>query len=374
MNEKMIEFESRLSGIISQETINRLAELVPDKVNPSSVVPIIAGIVKRLPAGMSADEIVAAVQKQMEEKSRSSKAQHADKPGSARALMRKYFDSMLLEMRLMGAEEPVLETEIFGHKFASPIMTGALSHMSPFIKGEYGLAEFLAQGAMAAGCLHWVGMTECDHYEQIAGTGAKIVRVIKPYADEKKIFKQIEQSERLGAVAIAMDIDHVLTTYGENDIAMGEDLCRKTLDQMKEYVNATKLPFIVKGVLSAHDALRCAEIGAKGIMVSNHGGRLPFVLPPLMVLPDIKKAVGSDLKIFVDGEIRSGIDAYKAMALGADAVGVGVHLVSFAKKDGAKAVEQRLREMTKELKGAMAFTDVKDCSDFDPSVIHFRNF
>ena len=69
---------------------------------------------------------------------------------------------------------------------------------------------------------------------------------------------------------------------------------------------------MVKGVLSEEEAVKCADLGAKAIIVSHHHGRLPYAVPPLMVLPSIKKALeGRDVKIFVDCGIASGADVWK---------------------------------------------------------------
>jgi isopentenyl diphosphate isomerase/L-lactate dehydrogenase-like FMN-dependent dehydrogenase len=92
-------------------------------------------------------------------------------------------------------------------------------------------------------------------------------------------------------------------------------------------------------------------------------------VPPLFVLPDIVKAVGHKMDIFVDCGILSGSDAYKAMALGAKAVSVGIHLIPFVKQ-GAEAVANRINDMTAEMKGIMAHTGVKDVKSFDAGVVY----
>ncbi len=374
MSEKIIMFEELLGPDFPKDTIQKLADMVPDNIPPAGVVPMIAGAVKRLPAGLSGDEIVKMVSEQMSSKAKESKKQAASQPGSTRTITRNYYDSLLIEMRLMGAVEPSTEITLFGERFASPVMTGAMSHMSRYVKGEDGPMEHLARGAKEAGCLHWVGMVENEPFEQIMATGAKVVRVVKPYADEAKIFDHIKKAEELGCVAIAMDIDHAITATGENDIAMGTDISQKTLAQMRSYVEATHLPFIIKGVLSVHDALAAKEIGAAGVLVSHHGGRLTYLVPPAKVLPDIRKAVGPDMLVFADCSVQSGMDVYKAMALGANAVGVGSHLAGIARSQGAEGVAERMKEMTAELKGAMYFTGVADCQSFDPTVIHHKDF
>ena len=92
-----------------------------------------------------------------------------------------------------------------------------------------------------------------------------------------------------------------------------------------------------------------------------------------MILPDILDVVGKEIPVFVDCGIENGMDAYKCMALGATAVGVGRHLMPFL-KDGADATANRMKAMTQELAGVMARTGVCDLAHFDASVIHKRSF
>ena len=106
---------------------------------------------------------------------------------------------------------------------------------------------------------------------------------------------------------------------------------------------------------------------------SHHHGIMPYSVPPLMVLPEIVKAVNGQIPVFVDCGIVSGVDAFKALALGATAVGVGRELMG-PLKDGGLAVAKRIQEMTGELKSIMARTGARSLRDIDPSVIHFRNF
>ena len=171
-----------------------------------------------------------------------------------------------------------------------------------------------------------------------------------------------------------MDIDHTFTEKGTIDVTLGESMAVKFLEQMERYCNSTRLPFIVKGILSKRDALLCKDIGAAGLVISHHGGRLAYAAPPAMMLPEIREAVGADMKIFVDCGIASGMDAYKAMALGADAVSVGNHLIEYLRKGQTEACADRMAAMTEELRGAMAYTGVMDCRISDPTVIHGRDF
>lgn len=291
-------------------------------------------------------------------------------PASSKEVTRAYFDSLLLEERLMDGVVPDTGFELYGKRFATPIMTAALSHIGTFNPDmPNGMVEY-AKGAEIADAVHWIGMGSDEEFEAVVATGAQTIRIIKPYADEEKIYKQIDCAKKHGALAVGMDIDHMFDLKGNPDICVGEEMAVKSSKDLRRYIEYAQIPFVVKGVLSVHDAYKCAEIGVQGIVVSHHGGRLNYAVPPLYVLPDIVKAVGGKMPIFVDCGICSGMDAYKALALGATAVSVGLHLIPYIRQGGAEAVADRILEMTAEMKGVMAYTGVASTKDFDASVIH----
>lgn len=290
-----------------------------------------------------------------------------------RDITRAYFDSLLLEERLVDAVQPDLSVTIFGKKFATPITTTALSHLKKFNPGFESPMEAYAGGAALANTMHWLGMCESEQFRSVMACGAKTARFVKPYADKEKVFFQLKEAEEAGAFAVGMDIDHTFNGRGEPDLVEGEKMGIFTEADWREFVGATKLPFIMKGVLSVHDAVRCAEMGMQGIVVSHHGGHMASAVPPLMILPEIRKALGKDFVILVDCGVTSGLDAYKALALGATAVGVGGHLIPFT-ANGAAAVAAEINNMSAQLRGFMAWTGVKDTGSFDPTVIHHRVF
>ncbi len=89
-------------------------------------------------------------------------------------------------------------------------------------------------------------------------------------------------------------------------------------------VESTRLPFIIKGIMTVDDALMAVESGASAIIVSNHGGRvLDYTPGTCEVLPDIAKSVKGKITILVDGGVRTGVDVVKMLGLGADAVLMG---------------------------------------------------
>ena len=153
--------------------------------------------------------------------------------------------------------------------------------------------------------------------------------------------------------------------------SLAVSLKRQTKEDIRSYVEAADLPFIVKGVLSVSDALKCAEAGAKGIVISHHRGRMPFAIPPLMVLPEIKKALGDDcgMELFVDCGISSGADAYKALAMGAKAVSVGRAIMPGLASEGTEGVKKYVTAMNQELATIMGYTGVSTVNDFAPDTL-----
>lgn len=290
--------------------------------------------------------------------------------GDSNQITREYFDSILLEARYWDSDLPSTKMELYGETFDTPIMTAALSHLHKICPDA--MAEF-GRGAKDAGAVHWVGMGEDEELEDILATGAKTVKIIKPHLDDGTVFHKIEHAVSHGAFAVGMDIDHCFGGNGDYDNVCGLPMHSKTAAQLKDYVQAAGVPFIVKGVLSPKDAEKCVEAGVKGLLVSHHHGIMRYAVPPLMILPDIIKAVGKTVPIFVDCGIESGMDVFKALALGADAVCVGRNLMD-PLKEGKTGVTNRINEMTRELMSVMARTGAKSLAEIDSSVLHFRRF
>lgn len=296
-------------------------------------------------------------------------------------LTRDYFDSLLLETRYLDSDLPSTEVVIFGHRFATPIMTAALSHLGSKGKQSASFIEHqamsgmivYAEAAARSRTLHWVGMGDDQELEDIVATGAKTVKIIKPHADNAEVLRKIRHAVEAGCVAVGMDIDHAYNGKGGYDSVFGLPMRPKSTAEIRDFVQAAGVPFVVKGVLSVHDAVRCADAGCKGIVVSHHHGMMPYCVPPLLVLGDILKAVGPEVDVFVDCGIVSGMDAYKCLALGAKAVSVGRHLMPFLKL-GPEVVSTRIDDMTAELADVMARTGVRSLDAMDPTVIHRRTF
>ena len=287
----------------------------------------------------------------------------------ANVITEKFMDSILVQPRYIDSVVADLSITFLGEKFDMPVMTPAFSHLKNFNGREKTGLEEYSIAAKECNILNFCGMMENDQFQKIMDTGAKTVRIVKPYADHGKVIDQMQYAANAGAFAIGMDIDHI---FGENgyDVVVGEDMAQQTMEMMYEYVQLTKLPFVVKGVLSVEDAVKCAEIGAKAIIVSHHHGRVPYAVPPMMILPEIKDAIeGSGVQIIVDCGIATGADVFKALALGADAAAVGRSMMPSLEKDGVEGVKSFLGKVGSELRYMMSSCGFARVSDVDDSVL-----
>jgi 4-hydroxymandelate oxidase len=135
-------------------------------------------------------------------------------------------------------------------------------------------------------------------------------------------------------------------------------------------VRRSVVPVIVKGVLRGDDAARCADAGAKAVIVSNHGGRhLDTTITTADALPEIVDAVGKRAEVYVDGGIRRGADILKALALGARAVLIGRPMLWGLTMDGADGVRAVLEHLNAELSRAMILSGAASLAEIGPDLI-----
>lgn len=284
--------------------------------------------------------------------------------GDSIAINRRYLDHLLVESRIVGAVRPKTDCVLFGHSFTTPVTTGALSHLQPDMKA-------FAEGAKEAGAACFIGMGFCEELEQVLQTGAKVIKIIKPYADPEEIRSRLACAEKNGAIAVGMDVEHSVNVRDDQDsFVAGYQMKLPAREELEQWIRSTKLPFVIKGALSVRDAVTCAEMGCAGIILSHHNGLMRWAVPPAMLVQDIRRAVGDRLTVIVDGGIEDGYDAFKALALGADAVSIGRPLMEPLKESGARGLAETIRAFTGELKAMMLRTGSPDVKHIDPAVIH----
>ena len=287
---------------------------------------------------------------------------------NSNTITRNYLDSLLIETRYLNSDNPDTTFELYGGTFASPIMTAALSHLAHM--GSAGMAKGIAEGAKAAGCVFWYGAAEEEEIEMLSGTGARMIEIIKPYKNRDILYKKLAHAEKLGLLAAGIDIDHPFANDGSPDIVDDEEMKTLTTAELAEIVRSTSLPLITKGVLSLYDAEESLKAGVKGMVLSHHNNRIESAIPPLSLLPEVAKMAGEDVPVFVDGMIQSGMDAFKAIALGAKGVCIGWPLMTAYTKGKEAGVAECLTKVRDELAKAMAYTGCYNLKKMDPRVIH----
>ena len=139
-------------------------------------------------------------------------------PGNSDQITREYFDSLLLEMRHIDGVKPDVKFELFGETFDTPIMMAALSHLNN--THPEGLAE-QARGAKLANAVNWAGMGDKAELERITATGARTIKIIKPYESNEEIMDRIHHAEACGVLALGIDVDHAFSGNGEYDNVFG---------------------------------------------------------------------------------------------------------------------------------------------------------
>ena len=130
------------------------------------------------------------------------------------------------------------------------------------------------------------------------------------------------------------------------------------------------LPLVIKGIMTAEDAIEAVNAGADGVMVSNHGGRgLDGALASIDVLPEVVAAVGNRVPVFLDSGVRRGTDVLKALALGATAVGIGKPFFFALAVGGENGVVDLLQMLQKEIEAAMAICGCQTIADVNKTLV-----
>ena len=269
------------------------------------------------------------------------------------------------------AENKPVDTsfELFGRKFKYPFFAGPVGavqlHYGDCLDdvayndilvsacAQNGIAAFTGDGTDAN-----VMIAATKAIKNANGTG---IPTVKPWNIDT-IREKMELVHDSGAFAVAMDVDAAGLPFLKNlDPPAGS----KTVAELREIIQLSGAPFIVKGIMTVKAALKAKEAGASAIIVSNHGGRVLDQCPATAeVLGDIVKALdGSGIKILVDGGIRSGTDVFKALALGADGVVIARPFVTAVYGGEHDGVRSYIEKIGTELEDTMKMCGVSSLSE-----------
>ena len=270
---------------------------------------------------------------------------------------------------------PDTHVELFGRSFKYPFFAGPVGAVNLHYSDTYTdmtYNDVLVRACAESGIAAFTGdgtnpdvMTMAT--KAIGNADGCGVPTIKPW----NIDLVREKAELVGAadpIAVAMDIDAAGLPFLKN---LTPPAGSKTVDELKEIVKLMNgKPFILKGIMTVNGAKKALEAGASGIVVSNHGGRVLDQCPATAeVLPAIVDAVGGKMTILVDGGIRTGMDVFKALALGADAVLIGRPFVNMVYGGGAEGVQVYVDKLKAELADTMAMCGAHKLSDIKRSML-----
>lgn len=264
---------------------------------------------------------------------------------------------------------------LFGRKFRMPVFAGPVGALNLHYGEKYNdlsynqvLLKSCADNGIAAftgdGTNEQVVIAAAKAIAEVNGAG---VPTIKPWSKEV-VAKKLELVQNSGAFAVAMDIDAAGLPFLKNcEPPAGS----KTVEELKEIIDGIDVPFIVKGIITVKGALKAKEAGASAIIVSNHGGRVLDQCPSTAeVLPEIVEALkGSGITILVDGGIRSGVDVFKALAMGADGVVIARPFVTAVYGGGEEGVKVYIDKLAAELEDAMAMCGAHSIEEITPDMI-----
>ncbi len=266
---------------------------------------------------------------------------------------------------------------LFGLDLNTPIIP------APVAGSEYNMGGALTEedyvhsvvhGAIDSGTIAMLGDSA---YPELYLTAAKVAKdsegkaisIIKPRVDNNYIKKCFKLAEETNQLAVGIDIDSAgHFTMAEKNAPVSP----KSFNELKELKASTNLPFILKGIMSPDEAILAVELGADAIVVSNHGGRILDDHPSTVsVLSSIAEKVKGRTTILVDGGIRSGMDVFKMLALGADAVLIGRPIIIAAFGGRRQGVSFIIDKFTKELEKSILLSGAKDIKSINKSMISF---
>lgn len=283
-----------------------------------------------------------------------------------------------------------LQTTVLGSPVSLPVLVAPTAfHCLVHSEGECATA----QAAARAGTLMVASTFATRSLEEIAAANdAPLWFQLYMYRSLAVTEALVQRAERAGYRAIVLTVDTPQLGRRERDIRNAFTLppfvrvanfeqseglegyiplpavaTWETVDWLR---SITSLPLVLKGILTAEDALLAVEHGVDGIVVSNHGGRqLDGAVVSIEALPEIVLATAGRCEVYLDGGIRRGTDILKALALGARAVLIGRPALWGLAVNGSQGVQHVLDLLRAELASALALAGCQKLASVDRSLV-----
>ncbi len=306
---------------------------------------------------------------------------------------------VLVPRAMQGVEEIDLTTRLLGVRASTPFFVAPMAYLGEVHpEGEPGVASAAARvGVLAA-----FGTLSSSSLETIAATKPEGPRWFQLYLQSDSAVNRslVQRAESSGYTAIIVTVDAPVLGVRDRQaragfaidasvpIGNGADIrpparapegsgpryrlppvAGVTWEILRELRGFTRLPLVVKGVLSGGDARKAVDAGASAVIVSNHGGRQVDGAPAtLAALPEVVAEIGSTAEVYVDGGARRGADVLLALALGARAVGIGRPVLWALAAGGGVGVEWYFRQLAVEIATSMALCGRRSISEIDRSL------
>jgi glycolate oxidase len=293
-------------------------------------------------------------------------------------------DSVALRPRVcVDVSKIDVRTQLFGKPWRLPVFLSPVGSLESF---DAGGAATAGRAASEFGIPIMASSVTHPGLEEIAAAtpGPKIFQLYVR-GDKAWMDAVVKRAVDNGYDAFAITVDTAAYSRRERDIAgrfvkpwraaaTGHaDQASFTWDNVKYFKDKHNIPLILKGIGTGEDAALCCEHGVDVVYVSNHGGRqLDHGRGSMDILPEVMAAVRGRAKVFVDGSICRGTDIVKAIAMGADAVGIGRMYCYALTADGAAGVRKMLELLEHETGVAMALAGARALKELNPSFL-FRN-
>lgn len=294
----------------------------------------------------------------------------------------------ILPRVLVGVERRDPAVTLLGRRRPHPLVIAPM--------GLHGLAHpdgemATARAAAATGSVVCVSTFATKPVQEVAEAAPDAARWFQLYVfNDRGVSRElVEQARAAGYEALVVTVDFAVRGARERELRapLGGELGQVpatlkpaefarlidstlTWKDIEVFAAESRLPVLVKGILTAEDARLAAEHGVRGLIVSNHGGRqLDTVLSGADALPGIADAVGEQLDVLVDGGIRRGTDVLKAIALGARAVMVGRPVLWGLAVGGAEGAQRVLEILLREFDTALALAGAQRADELDSGLV-----